>query len=211
MNKNRSMSSKIWLREHFRDIYVQNAYKNGLRSRAWFKLYEIDKKYSLFKHGMNIIDLGSSPGSWSQYAIKKVNKKGGCVISFDINNMRPIPGVYFFQHDILQDEKIYCILNVIKKKKIHVVMSDISPNITGISSIDIPKSLFLNEVAFKIVKNVLSKNGFFLVKIFQNIQLKNFVNKLRMYFNMVKICKPNASRNRSREIFILAKGFKVSI
>ncbi|QCI27248.1 RlmE family RNA methyltransferase [Buchnera aphidicola] len=207
MKKKKSSSSKRWLLQHFKDPFVKQSYNNNFRSRAWFKLHDINLKYHLFKMGMNVIDLGSSPGSWSKYAIKKIGKHG-CVISCDINDMKPIPGVFFFKGNILKTKILNQLLKFIQNKKIHLIMSDMSPNITGISSIDIPKSLFLSKLALNIALTTLSNNGVFLLKIFQGLGVKDFLNKLRTFFSIIKICKPNASRSCSREVFILARGFK---
>ncbi|CAL4043057.1 Ribosomal RNA large subunit methyltransferase E [Buchnera aphidicola (Takecallis arundicolens)] len=207
MKKKYSSSSKRWLKRNFKDRFVQCARQNNLRSRAWFKLHDIHIKYCLFVRGMNVIDLGSAPGSWSKYAIKILGKCGH-VISCDINNMNPIPGVYFFQGNLMQEKIFNQILNHTITKQISLVMSDMSPNITGISSIDIPRSLNLSELAMKIAVATLCKRGTFLVKVFQGLGFGDFLNKLGCFFTTIKICKPNASRNHSREVFILARDFK---
>lgn len=206
MKKKRSISSRRWLHEHFTDRFVRYAQLNNLRSRAWFKLRDIDLKYSLLKDRMHIIDLGAFPGSWSQYALHKIGKYG-YILACDLNLMPDIPGVCFIQGDISIKETRIHILQLLKKK-VDLVMSDISPNLTGISTIDIPRSIFLANLAFKVAYMTLSQKGIFLVKIFQGLGVKHFFNKLQLYFNIVKVCKPVASRNRSREIFILAIGFK---
>ncbi|CAL4042961.1 Ribosomal RNA large subunit methyltransferase E [Buchnera aphidicola (Phyllaphis fagi)] len=203
MKKKRSISSHRWLSEHFNDQYVKSTHSQHLRARSWFKLHDIHVKYNLFKHGMNVIDLGSSPGSWSQYAINAVGKHGS-VISCDINSMKKIQGVFFLQGDISNKIILNTLFNYIKHKKINLVMSDMSPKITGISYIDIPSAFFLSNLAFEITKSILSKKGIFLVKLFQGEGFQNYLKNIRSFFNIVKICKPNASRNRSREVFLLA-------
>ncbi|WP_343128056.1 SAM-dependent methyltransferase [Buchnera aphidicola (Takecallis taiwana)] len=207
MKKKHSYSSIRWLKRNFKDHFVKSARLNNLRSRAWFKLHDIHLKYCLFYRGMNVIDLGSAPGSWSKYAINIIGRNGH-IISCDINTMSPIPGVYFLQGNILKEEIFSKILNRIKNKKIHLVMSDMSPNITGIPSIDIPKSLTLAKLAMKIAMLTLYQKGTLLVKVFQGLGFLDFLNKLGFFFNTIKICKPNASRNHSREVFILARDFK---
>lgn len=207
MKKKRSSSSKKWLLNNSKDIFVKSARHNKLRSRAWFKLHDIHSKYCLFTRGMYVIDLGSSPGSWSKYAINIMNGIGH-VISCDIKFMNPIPGVHFFQGNIIDKKILHTLLNYSKTQKIDVVMSDMSPNITGISSIDIPRSIFLSSLALKIAIQTLRYGGTFLVKVFQGSGFKDFLKKLEFFFNIIKICKPNASRYYSREVFILAQDFK---
>ncbi|CAL4322174.1 RlmE family RNA methyltransferase [Buchnera aphidicola] len=207
MKKKRSYSSNRWLSEHFRDVYVKHTHLCGIRSRAWFKLDQINLKYNIFKRSAYVLDLGSSPGSWSQYAIKKIGNKG-LVIACDINPMIKIKGVFFLHGDITKPEVFQSLLDILKSRKIDLVMSDMSPNITGISSIDIPNAFSLSNFALNITLKILSNTGVFLIKIFQGEKFKNYLNKIRSIFKIVKICKPHASRNRSRELFILAMNKK---
>ncbi|WP_343155039.1 SAM-dependent methyltransferase [Buchnera aphidicola (Kurisakia onigurumii)] len=207
--KNRSKSSSRWLREHFKDPYVNKCHLNKLRSRAWFKLKELDSVYSIFKKGMHVLDLGSSPGSWSQYAIDKIkNKNSEQILACDLLPMKPITGVHFFQGDITKKYFLNKILIYFQMNQINVVMSDMSPNLTGISSIDIPKSIHLSNIALKIAIKVLHKKGFLIIKSFQGIGLSQLVKKIKNFFKIVKINKPNSSRSRSNEIFIIANNLQ---
>lgn len=203
ISKKKSRSSVRWLLEHFQDKYVKDAKKNKIRSRAWFKLEELDKSNKLFKIGMNIIDLGASPGSWSQYALSKIGKKGR-ILACDILPMKPITGVDFFQGDFRNKKTLNLMLNFLKNTKIHLVMSDMAPNITGNFSIDMPCIIDLCRLALKISQYVLSINGVFLLKSFQGEGFNEFYKEIKILFSTVKICKPKTSRTRSREIFILA-------
>lgn len=204
VTKNRSKSSKFWIKKNDKDQYVIQAKRRKFRSRSWFKLQEIEKKNKIFKSNMNVIDIGSSPGGWSQYAIKRIKPKG-IIIACDILPMKPIKNVIFFKGNFCQKDIFNNFLNICKKRKIQVCMSDLSPNITGISSIDIPKSFMLASYALKICLSTLEPNGIFLIKIFQGDGFNNFLKKINFLFKSVKICKPSASRSRSREVYILAK------
>ncbi|QCI17198.1 23S rRNA (uridine(2552)-2'-O)-methyltransferase RlmE [Buchnera aphidicola (Aphis helianthi)] len=201
--KKKSNSSKRWLSEHFQDIYVKEAKKNKIRSRSWFKLEEIDKNNKIFKPGMNIIDLGASPGGWSQYAVNKIGKTGS-VIACDILPMEKIVGVKFFQGDFRNINTLNFIIDYLSNNTFNVVMSDMAPNITGCWSIDMPRIIEVCRIALTISKHLLSKHGIFLVKSFQGEGLNEFFREIKMLFSKIKICKPKTSRSRSREIFILA-------
>jgi len=203
ISKRKSNSSNRWLLEHFKDQYVKEAKKNNVRSRAWFKLEQLDKSHKLFKTGMNVIDLGAAPGSWSQYAISKVGKKGR-IIACDILPIKPITGVDVFQGDFRNQKILNIMLNSLNNTKFHIVMSDMSPNITGNFSIDMPRILDLSKSALKISNHVLSKNGIFLLKSFQGEGFNDLYKEIKILFKTIKICKPKTSRTRSREIFILA-------
>lgn len=203
ISKNKSKSSKRWLSEHFQDKYTQEAKRNKIRSRSWFKLEEIDKNNTLFKPGMNILDLGASPGGWSQYAINKIGKTGS-VVACDILPMKKIIGVKFFQGDCRQINILNCLLNSFSNHTASVVMSDMAPNITGCRSIDMPNIIEVCKIALNISQYLLSKNGIFLVKSFQGEGFNEFFKELEILFSKIKLFKPKASRSRSREIFILA-------
>ncbi|ANZ22587.1 rRNA methyltransferase [Buchnera aphidicola (Diuraphis noxia)] len=201
--KKRKKSSNRWLLEHFNDKYVKEAKKNKVRSRAWFKLEELDNNHQLFKIGMNVIDLGAAPGSWSQYASTKIGKTG-CITACDILPIKPINGVNFFQGDISEKKIFNLIINSLNNIQYHLVMSDMAPNITGKVSIDMPRVINLSKLALKISDIFLSKNGIFLLKSFQGEGFSELYKKITKLFKKVKICKPKSSRTRSREIFILA-------
>lgn len=208
MKKKRSSSSIRWLSEHFKDSYVKNAHLNNLRSRAWFKINEIQLKYQVFKSGMNIIDLGSSPGSWSQYALQKIGKKGS-IIACDMKSMHAIKGVFFIQGDITKKKILEDLYNCIKNTKINLIMSDMSPNITGISDIDMANIFNLSNSVLNICINILCKKGIFIIKLFQGREFEDYLRKIRYFFEKIKIYKPRSSRNRSREIFLIAIGKKI--
>ncbi|QIQ41402.1 MAG: rRNA methyltransferase [Buchnera aphidicola (Aphis urticata)] len=201
--KNKSNSSKRWLLEHFQDSCVKKAKQNRIRSRSWFKLEELDKHNKLFKPGMNIVDLGSAPGGWSQYAISKVGKTG-LVVAFDILPMEKIKGVKFFQGDFRDVHTLNFILNNLSSNTFNIVMSDMAPNMTGYWSIDMPRIIEICKIALTISTYLLSENGIFLVKSFQGEGLNEFCTEVKTLFSKIKICKPKTSRSRSREIFILA-------
>lgn len=199
-----SKSSRRWLREHFSDPYVKQAQQAGLRSRAVFKLQEIQERDKLFKPGMTVIDLGAAPGGWSEYVVKLVGKKGR-VIALDILPMEPIDGVEFIQGDFGDDEFFQQFLDRLKGVKVDWVISDIAPNMSGIDSVDQPRSMALAEMAFDFAIDVLQGQGGVLVKLFQGEGFDAFLLSLRHRFKKVVIRKPKASRGRSREVYILAR------
>lgn len=203
MFKKKKHRSNRWLLEHFQDQYVKAAKKNNIRSRAWFKLEQLDKNNKIFKIGMNVIDLGAAPGSWSQYASNRIGKKGR-IIACDILPIRPITGVDIFQGDFRNKKTLNLMLNTFSNITFHLVMSDMAPNITGNFSIDMPRIIELCKLALKISEHVLSKNGIFLLKSFQGEGFNELYKEIKMLFKKIKICKPKTSRTRSREIFILA-------
>jgi len=199
-----SFKANSWIKNHIKDYYVKESYKKKFRSRAWFKLKEIDEKENLFKVKNQIIDLGSAPGSWSKYATSKIGNKG-LIYAYDIKPMKPIKNVIFNQGDIVNDSSLLnALLDFFKTISIHVVMSDMAPNASGIHLVDNVRSISLCNTALFIAKTVLKKNGFFLVKTFQGKELNQYINKIRKNFITVKIYKPQSSRSVSREIYILA-------
>ncbi|QCI23909.1 23S rRNA (uridine(2552)-2'-O)-methyltransferase RlmE [Buchnera aphidicola (Macrosiphoniella sanborni)] len=203
ISKKKRKSSRHWLLEHLTDPYVKEAKKNNIRSRAWFKLEQLDKNNKLFKTGMNIIDLGAAPGSWSQYAVKKIGTTGS-VIACDILPIKPITGVNIFQGDFRNQKILNNMLDSFKNITFNLVMSDMAPNITGHCSIDMPRIIELSRLALKISNDVLSRNGIFLLKSFQGEGFNELYQEIKIFFKKVKICKPKTSRTRSREIFIIA-------
>lgn len=208
MSKKRSPSSHRWLREHFNDKYVKQAHKLGLRSRAWFKIQEIHHKEHLFKQGMNLIDLGSYPGGWSQFARKQIGVNG-MIIACDILPMEPINGVNFLQGDINNELIIKELKKIINDNNIQLIMSDISPNISGIPSVDIARSIHLAEIVLSLCYKFLIVGGSFVVKVFQGYGFDKYLKDVRVKFKNVKIRKPSVSRLRSKEIYIIAKGYKL--
>ncbi len=203
----RSKSSHQWLQEHFRDEFVKKAHEQGWRSRAVFKLQEIQEKDRLIKPGMNILDLGAAPGGWSQYARKLIGANDK-VFALDILPIEPLEGVEFIQGDFREDEILTRIIERLGDRTINLVLSDMAPNITGNKAIDQPGSMYLAELALDMARQVLERNGNFLVKLFQGQGSDDFLGEVRRNFSKVLIRKPKASRSRSNEVYVLAKGFK---
>lgn len=203
----KSKSSHNWLKEHFDDAYVKKAQKQGLRSRATFKLEEIDKKDKLMRPGMAVVDLGSAPGGWSDYALRKVGNKG-TVVALDILDMTPLTGVHFIQGDFREDSALDELNTILNGQQIDLVLSDMAPNITGVDSIDQPSSMYLVELALDFALTNLSKQGCFLVKVFQGEGFDAYLKAMRAGFNKVVTRKPDASRARSREVYLLGRGLK---
>ena len=204
----RSKSSSRWLSEHFDDQYVKRAQKEGWRSRSAFKLAELQDKYKLIKPGMCVVDLGSAPGGWSQLAVKLVGKNGS-VIGLDILPMEPIEGVSFIQGDFTEDEPLQELENTLAGRAVDLVLSDMAPNMSGMAATDQARSMYLVELAFEFAKEHLKLNGAFVVKIFQGEGFDDFVREVRTQFNKVLVRKPDASRPRSREVYLLAMGNQV--
>lgn len=203
----KTKSSRGWLREHFDDPYVKKAQFEGRRSRALFKLEEMDNKDKLFKRGATVVDLGAAPGGWSELAIEKVGDKGK-VFALDILPMDAIAGVQFIQGDFREESVLTQLLNEMGEHKADLVLSDMAPNISGMSAVDQPRAMYLVELALDLARQVLSKGGSLLVKIFQGEGFDQYLAEVRTAFSSVKVRKPDASRARSREVYILAKGFK---
>jgi 23S rRNA (uridine2552-2'-O)-methyltransferase len=203
----RSKSSNDWMKEHFDDHYVKLAQKAGYRSRATFKLEEIDKKDKLIRPGMTVVDLGSAPGGWSDYALRKVGDKG-IVVALDILPMTPLTGVHFIEGDFREDSVLDELNAILNGQQIDLVLSDMAPNITGVSSIDQPSSMYLVELALDFALTNLSKHGNFLVKVFQGEGFEQYMKAMREGFQKVITRKPDASRPRSREVYLLGKGLK---
>lgn len=206
--KKRSASSSRWLKEYFDDKYVQEAHKKGLRSRAVFKLEEIQGRDRLFRPGMTVVDLGAAPGSWSQYAVEQIGLQGQ-VIACDILPMDPIAGVDFLQGDFREEAVLNALLARVGEDKVDVLLSDMAPNMTGTPEVDIPRSMYLVELALDMCRQVLAPKGSFVVKVFQGEGFDEFLREVRQRFNVVRVRKPDSSRSRSREVYIVATGFKL--
>ncbi len=206
--KKRTPSSTRWLKEHFDDKYVQKAQKLGLRSRAVFKIDEIQLKDKLIKSGMTVVDLGAAPGGWSQFAVEQVGDKGR-VIACDILPMDPIAGVDFLQGDFREEAVLAALLERVGDAKVDVVMSDMAPNMSGTLAVDQPRSMYLVELALDMCRQVLAPNGSFVVKVFQGVGSEEYLKSVRELFKVVKVRKPDSSRARSREVYIVATGFKL--
>ncbi|WP_330924327.1 23S rRNA (uridine(2552)-2'-O)-methyltransferase RlmE [Candidatus Sororendozoicomonas aggregata] len=203
----RSKSSGQWLREHFNDPYVKKSQKDGWRSRASYKLLEIQNKDRVFRSGMKVLDLGAAPGGWSQVAVKQVGDSGRVVAS-DILSMDPIAGVDFIQGDFTEEASLKGILNTIGATQVDLVISDMAPNMSGRPSVDQPKSMYLAELALDMARQVLCKNGAFLTKVFHGEGFDAYLKDARSSFGKVQTRKPDASRARSREVYLLARDFK---
>lgn len=205
----RSKSSKQWLDEHFEDEYVKLSKQDGYRSRAVYKLIELQKKHRVIKKGMKIVDLGAAPGGWSQYCAEVVGDSGR-VIASDILPLSPLPHVEFIQGDFREQVILDEILKKLGSTQTELVISDMAPNLSGVASIDQPKSMYLCELALDMVNQILMPNGSFVVKVFQGQGSDVFIREVRNVFQRVKITKPKASRPRSREVYVLAQGYSVN-
>ena len=203
----KSKSSKSWLKEHFDDEFVKRSQQDGYRSRAVYKLEEIDQKDHLFKPGTTVIDLGAAPGSWCEYLVKKLNGKGR-IIALDILPMDPMEGVEIIEGDFLEDEVFTRLLNVLGDSKPDLVISDMAPNMSGQQAVDIPRAMYLSELALDLASQVLKPGGGLLVKLFQGEGFDAYLAQVKGHFGRVVMRKPKASRDRSREIYMLATGFK---
>jgi len=201
----RSKSSHQWLKKHFDDEFVKRAQREGWRSRAVYKLEEIDQKYRLFRPGMTVVDLGAAPGGWSQYAEKVLAGKGR-IIALDILEMDPLPGVEFIQGDFTEDEPLDLLMKSLGGSKVDLVLSDMAPNISGMQAVDQPRSIYLVELAIDFAAKVLGNNGNLLFKAFQGEGFEDVVRTLRGQYRKVLTRKPRASRPRSREVYVLAQG-----
>ncbi len=195
------------MQEHFDDEYVRTAKIQGYRSRAVFKLKEIQEKDHLIKPGMNIIDLGAAPGGWSQFARQLIGKKNK-LVALDILPMEPLDGVDFIQGDFREEAVLDRLHLILEGLPVNLVMSDMAPNMSGNKGTDQPRAIYLCELALDTAKAVLAKDGSFLVKLFHGEGFEAFHQEVQHYFTKVVIRKPKASRPRSNEVYILAKGFK---
>lgn len=204
----RSKSSHRWLKEHFQDEYVKRAQREGYRSRAVYKLAEIQEKYSLIKPGMAVVDLGAAPGGWSQYALGLLGNKGR-IVAMDLLPIEPLPGVTLLQGDFREDAVLQQLLEFLEGKAVDLVMSDIAPNISGVDAVDIPRAMYLAELAVDFADQVLCPGGSLLVKVFQGEGSDSLLRTVKERYRKVVVRKPKASRPRSREVYVLARDYKV--
>lgn len=204
--RKRTASQTRWLKEHFDDPFVKEAHKRGLRSRATFKLEELNKKDRLIKFGHIVVDLGAAPGGWSEYAVKCVGDSGR-IIACDILPMRPIRNVDFLQGDFREDSVFKQLYSMIGEGA-DVVLSDMAPNMSGSNAIDQPRAMLLCELALDMARRVLKEGGSFVVKVFTGSGSQEFLAELKKDFTTVRVRKPEASRDRSREVYMVATGFK---
>jgi 23S rRNA (uridine2552-2'-O)-methyltransferase len=204
----RSKSSRRWLQEHASDAYVKRAHKEGMRSRATYKLEELDEAERLIRPGMLIVDLGAAPGGWSQYAAKVLNGKGS-VYALDILPMDGIAGVEFILGDFREDGPFQELLQRLGGRPADLVMSDMAPNMSGIDAVDQPRQMHLVELALDFSTKVLRPGGTFLAKVFQGAGFEELVKNTRREFDQVRMRKPPASRARSAEMYLLATGRRI--
>lgn len=204
----RTKSSKRWLQEHFHDVYVKKAQADGYRSRAVYKLKEIDEKEILLKPGMTVVDLGAAPGGWTQYVTERLQGKGH-IVALDILPMDALPDVRIIQGDFREDEVLQELINLIPEHGVDLLLSDMAPNMSGTAAIDIPRAMYLVELAFDFAQKMLKPGGTLLVKIFHGVGFDELVKNARLNFDKVVIRKPAASRSRSKETYLLAKGYNL--
>ena len=202
----RSKSSKQWLKEHFDDAYVKRSQEEGYRSRAVYKLLEIQDKEGIIKAGMTVVDLGAAPGGWSQVVADLVGGQGN-VIASDILPMEGLAGVEFLQGDFTEDAVFKQLLSMLPEEGADLVLSDMAPNMSGMRDIDQPRAIHLAELALDMARSILKPGAYFLVKTFQGAGFEEFQRETEQSFKSVKARKPKASRARSREIYLLASDF----
>ncbi len=203
----RSKSSGRWLQEHFADPYVHKAQKLGYRARAAFKLLEIQEKDKIITPGMVVVDLGAAPGSWSQIAAKLVGDKGR-VVALDILDIESLAGVEIIQGDFTTDEVYQQLLDTLAGQAVDVILSDMAPNMSGMNSVDQPRAMYLAELSLDFAKQTLKPGGTFLTKVFQGEGFDSYFKLMKSQFNNMYTRKPEASRSRSREVYLLGRGFK---
>lgn len=204
----RTKSSSRWLKEHFDDEYVKRAQREGWRSRAVYKLEELDQKYRFFRPGMTVVDLGAAPGGWSQYAVKALGDNGR-VFALDILPMDPLPGVVFIEGDFRDEQVLARFKAELGDRPIDLVMSDMAPNISGMGAVDQPRAMYLVELAVDFAHGQLKPGGTFICKVFQGEGFDALVQALRSEYDKVSVRKPKASRPRSREVYLVASGRKL--
>ncbi|SDW08106.1 23S rRNA (uridine(2552)-2'-O)-methyltransferase RlmE [Marinobacter mobilis] len=203
----RSKSSGRWLKEHFDDAWVKKSQADGYRSRASYKLIELDKKDRLFRPGQLVVDLGAAPGGWSQVAVELVGDHG-LVLASDILPMDPIAGVTFVQGDFTEQTVFDELLDKLGDRRADVVISDMAPNMSGMAAVDIPSAMGLVELALDMARQVLKPGGVFVAKVFQGEGFDALLRDMRGSFSSVVSRKPDSSRARSREIYLVGKGYK---
>ncbi len=196
---------KDWLKKRRRDFYYRKARLEGLRSRAVYKLEQLDKKFKIFKGVKKILDLCCAPGGWLQYSLSRIGDDG-LIIGVDLVEIAPLPNVYFIRGDITREETLEKIVKV-ANGKIDLVLSDCSPNVSGIWELDHARQIYLAETSLKIARKVLRKGGKFVVKVFQGDLFNDYLDKVREFFKIVKVTKPEASRKESAEMYIIAFNF----
>ncbi len=202
----RSKTSKQWMKEHVNDVFVQRAKSEGYRSRAAYKLLEMAARDKLLKPGMVVVDLGAAPGGWSQVARAQVGARG-LVVALDVLEMAPLPGVKFLQGDFCEDAVVVTLGAVLAGRNVDLVLSDMSPNISGIGISDQARAMHLAELALEFSARHLKPGGNLVVKVFQGSGFQEFLRAMRARFSKVVTRKPEASRGRSSELYLLGRGF----
>jgi len=200
-----NLLGKDWLKKRKRDFYYRKAKLEGLRSRAAYKLKQLDKKFKIFKGVKKVLDLCCAPGGWLQYSLSRIGEDG-LIIGVDLVEIAPLPNVRFIRGDITREETLEKIVKV-ANGKIDLVLSDCSPNVSGIWELDHARQIYLAETSLKIARKVLRKGGKFVVKVFQGDLFNNYLDKVRELFKIVKVTKPEASRKESAEMYIIAFNF----
>ena len=203
-----SKSSKRWLKEHFDDPFVKKAQAEGYRSRAVYKLLEIDQKDLLLNPGMVVVDLGAAPGGWTQYVTQKL-KGNGTIVAMDILPMDALPDVTFILGDFQEEEVLKELISKLPKQGVDLILSDMAPNMSGNQAIDIPRSMYLAELAFDFADKMLKPGGTLLMKVFHGAGFDDLIKQAREKYDKVVIRKPLASRSRSKETYLLAKGYNL--
>ncbi len=204
----KSKSSRRWLDRHFKDDYVKRAQHQGYRSRAAFKLLEIQEKQKLIKPGQVVVDLGAAPGGWSQVALDLVGAQG-MVIALDILEMDPLPGATVLQGDFRENATLEKLREVLGNREVDLVISDMAPNISGVAAVDQPRAMYLCELALDFARESLNKGGSLLLKMFQGEGSDEFLRVVRENFSSVAVKKPTASRPKSREVYVLARNLTI--
>ena len=201
-------SGRSWRERQERDPYVQKARREGWRSRAVFKLEEIDQKERLLRPGMTCVDLGAAPGGWSQYVTSKLNGNAR-IVAIDLLPMDALPNTDFIQGDFMDDAVLEQLRELVGDQKVDLVMSDLAPNISGNRAIDQPRAMYLAELALDFAREVLAKRGDFVIKLFQGAGIDPFLADVRSSFATVKVKKPKASRAGSREVYLVARNYRL--
>ena len=208
MTKKRSASSKRWLHEHRSDAYVKQARHEGFRSRAVYKLQELDQRDHLLRPGISVVDLGAAPGGWCQYLSQRLGERGK-IVALDVLPMDPVPGVTFIQGDFREAAVLEQLEAAVGATKVDLVLSDMAPNISGVDAADQAAGVHLAELALDFARNRLKPGGVLVTKLFQGEGFDEFLANLRQAFDKVVLRKPKASRPRSREIYLVARGLRV--
>ena len=198
--------SRKWLRERSKDFWYKLAKKEGWRSRASFKLLQLDEKHEIFYEGMSVVDLGAAPGGWSEVALELVGAEGK-VVGVDLDKIEPIDGVTFLRGDMTSPDTVARVMEATGGSA-DVVISDMSPNISGSYTTDHARSVFLVESAFSFAEKTLVRDGTFVCKVFEGDMFPNLLHKIRKTFDDVRVDHPPASRASSSEVYVIAKGFK---